>query len=413
MRFHKLLLCTGVALIPFTMVSAQEEQVTVRFWHTYNEVSPENQTIREVLIPLFEESHPNINVESVPYPSDSFRTALLTAAAGGVGPDLVRLDIVWSPEFAEQGIIAPIDTLMSDFQEYADRVFPGPLSTNFYDGNYYGLPLDTNTRVFNYNAAMYEAAGIEAAPATVEELQAQCELIKAVNPDAYVFTDNGTSGWNILPWIWTFGGDIVSPDMTTATGYVNGEGTVAALEFIKEMIDNGCFSDGYIGSGIDSWAGFFGGTISAIAEGPWLNSTAENQYPDVPVGLATIPAGPGGSVSVVGGENIVLFNSSPNQEAALEFLRFTQSVEYQLEMSKVGQLTVLPELLEDEYFAEHPYYGVYLEQLQTANARTPHPAYTQIDEVLGEAAQLVLRGEVSAQEALDFAAEEINAILED
>ena len=40
---------------------------------------------------------------------------------------------------------------MPDFEELAAAVFPGPLSTNVYDGHTYGLPLDTNTRVFMWN----------------------------------------------------------------------------------------------------------------------------------------------------------------------------------------------------------------------------------------------------------------------
>lgn len=411
MRVHRLILLMVVLLASFSFAFAQEETVTIRFWHTYNEVSPENQTLVETLIPLFEESHPNIHVESVPYPSSDFRQALLTAAAGGEGPDLVRLDIIWTPEFAEQGIIVQLDSAMEDFQEYADRVFPGPLSTNSYDGHYYGLPLDTNTRAFIYNPALYEEAGIEGAPATMDDLAAQCEAIKAVNPDAYVFTDNSTSGWNILPWIWSFGGDITDADITTSTGYVNGEQSVAAIEFLRTQIESGCFSDGFLQSGIDGWGGYFGGTIASMLEGPWLYPTAEGQYPDFEVGASIMPAGEGGSVSVVGGENMVLMSSSAHPEEAMEFLRFTLSPEYQLEMSKVGQLTVLPELLEDEYFAEHPYYPVFLEQLQTARARTPHPRYNEIETVLSEAVQLALRGEVSTQEALDMAAEEIDSLL--
>ena len=80
-------------------------------------------------------------------------------------------------------------------------------------------------------------------------------------------------------------------------------------------------------------------------------------------------------------------------------------------MSEVGQLTVLSALIETDYFQNHPYYGTFLEQLETAQARTPHPAWTQMEEVLTEAGQLILRGEASAQEALDFAAEEIDALL--
>jgi multiple sugar transport system substrate-binding protein len=411
MRPNRLLLFVLVLLIPLGMVVAQDESVTITFWHTYNEDGPENTTLVETLIPMFEEAHPDIQVESVPYPYDGFRQALLTAAAGGEGPDLVRLDIIWSPEFAEQGILAQLDTVMPDFQDYADAVFPGPLSTNAYEGHYYGLPLDTNTRIFIYNAAVYEAAGIDGPPATIDDLRAQCEAVAALGEGSFVFSDGGTSGWNLLPWIWSFGGDITDPDITTASGYVNGEQSVAALQFLYDMISSGCFSDGYLGSGIDTWAGYFGGTIASMLEGPWLYPIAESQYPDFEISASLLPAGDGGSISVVGGENVVLMASSDQQEAALEFLRFTQSPEYQLEMSTVGQLTVLSALLEDEYFTEHPYYPIFLEQLQTARARTPHPRYTEIEEVLSDTAELILRGEVTAQEGLDAAAEEIDSIL--
>jgi multiple sugar transport system substrate-binding protein len=300
---------------------------------------------------------------------------------------------------------------MADFQEFADAVFPGPLSTNLYDGSYYGLPLDTNTRAFVYSPALLEQAGIEAVPTTVEEMVAACEKVTALGEGYYLFSDGGTSGWNILPWIWTFGGDITDEAITTSTGYVNGENTVAAIQFLKDMMDIGCFSDGYVGSGIDNWGGFFSGTIATMLEGPWLNSTADAQFPDFEVGTTTIPAGEGGPVSVVGGENIVISANSGHPEEALAFLRFTQSEEYQITMTGVGQLTVLNSLLDNEYFLEHPYYGAFLEQLQTAKARTPHPKYTDIENTLSEAAQLALRGEMSAQEAMDLAAEAIDALL--
>jgi multiple sugar transport system substrate-binding protein len=407
----KLVVLLIFALLAVVPISSAQEPVTITFWHTYNEVSPENQTLVETLIPMFEAEHPNIHVESVPYPYDGFRQALLTSAAGGEGPDLVRLDIIWSPEFAEQGILMNLSEQMPDFDEYSARVFEGPLSTNAYDGAYYGLPLDTNTRVFIYNPALLTQAGIDAAPETIDELRADCDAVTGLGDGNYLFSDGGTSGWNLLPWIWSFGGNLTDEAMTTSTGYVNGPQTVAAIDFLHEMIDTGCFSDGFIGSGIDSWGGYFGGTIASMLEGPWLYPTAEEQYPDAEIGAALMPAGDGGHISVVGGENIVVSATTEHPEEALEFLRFTQSEDYQLEMSKVGQLTVLSDLLENEYFTDHPYYGIFLEQLQTARARTPHPKYTEIETVLSDAAQLALRGEASAQEAMDAAAEEIDSLL--
>ncbi len=390
---------------------AAQDQVTVTIWHTYNEVGPETQMLTETLIPAFEAAHPNIKVEAVAYPYDGFRQALLTALAGGTGPDLARLDIIWSPEFADQGVLAALDEVMPDFKDYSDKVFPGPLSTNAYNGHYYGLPLDTNTRVLVYNQAMLDQAGIDAPPATMDEVAADCAKVTALGEGNYLFSDGGTSGWNLLPWIWSFGGDITNPEMTQATGYLNGEKSVAAMEFLKARMDEGCFSDGFIGSGIDNWGNFFGGTIATMLEGPWLYPVAQSDHPDFTMGAALMPAGDGGSISVVGGENIVLFNGSQQQDAALEFLRYTQSEEYQQQMSTVGQLTVLNALVDTDYFKNHPYYPMFLEQLQTARARTPVPQWTSMEETLSDAGQMILRGEASAQDALDSAAEEINSLL--
>ncbi len=407
---HKLfaLLMVLALVAPMSLVQAQGgETVTVKFWHTYSEASTENQMLVETLIPLFEESHPNIKVESVPFPYDDFRQALVTSMAGGEGPDLARLDIIWSPEFAKLGALVALDEAMADFQEYADRVFAGPLSTNAFGGHYYGLPLDTNTRVYLWNKAIYENAGLEP-PETIDDVRALCDLLAE---DTYAFSDGGTYGWAVLPWIWSFGGAITDDAITTSTGYVNGEGTVAAYEFLKEMLDTGCFNPALLGGGMDSGTGYYTDVNGAILGGPWMYAIAAAQYPDFEVNSVLMPAGPGGHISVIGGENIAMFANAEHPEEAMEFLRFTQSVEYQLGMSETAQITVLPELLESDFYQQHPYFGIYLEQLKTANARTPHPAWTQMEDVLSQAGQLILRGEVPAQEALDMAAEEIDALL--
>jgi multiple sugar transport system substrate-binding protein len=398
-------------IIPASMAQAKQDVVTITFWHTYNETSPENTMLTETLIPMFEAEHPNIKVESVPFPYGEFRQTMLTSLAGGEGPDLARLDIIWSPEFAQLGVLSALDETMPDFQDLASRVFPGPLSTNGYDGHYWGLPLDTNTRVFMYNQTLFDAAGITQVPTTIDELKALCEPIKALGDDKFLFSDGGTYGWAVLPWIWSFGGDITDPEITKASGYLNSEKTVAAYEFLAEMVQDGCFSPSFLGGGLDTGTGYFTDLFATMLDGPWMYPIAEAQYPDFKIQATQMPAGEGGSISVVGGENVVLFSGSKHPEEAMEFLRFTQSDDYQLKMSEVGQLTVIPALLENEYFQNHPYYSVFLTQLETAKARTPHPAWSQMEEVLSDAGQLILRGEASPQEALDAAAEEIDALL--
>ena len=59
------------------------------------------------------------------------------------------------------------------------------------------------------------------------------------------------------------------------------------------------------------------------------------------------------------------------------------------------------------------YFNIFMEQLETAQARVPHPAWGEMDGAINNAFQRMLNGEQTVQEALDQAADEINALLAD
>jgi multiple sugar transport system substrate-binding protein len=393
-----------------TPTPAPAGPVTLQFWHTYN-VEVETPFLQDVLIPEFEAAHPDIKVEQVQVPYDEFRRKLLTAIAGGTAPDLIRADIIWVPEFADMGALAPLDEVMPDFDTYKEAVFPGPLATNYLNGHYYGLPLDTNTRVLVYNKGMFAAAGIEGPPATIEEFMVACEKIKTLGEGKYCFADGGTYAWAVNPWIWSFGGDVTDPEITKATGYLDGSNSRAAYEFLKNLVDNGYMHPGILGGGVDAWGGFGNGDIAMLLEGPWFPPIFDSQFPDTEYGLALMPAGEGGSVSVVGGEDIVMFQQSQHKEAAAEFIRFMLSEETQLKWAEAGQMTVLSGALESDTIQDHPFFGIFLEQLQTARARTPHPAWNQMEETYNLAGSAFLSGSLSFEEALGEAAKTIDGLL--
>lgn len=386
------------------------DPVKITFWHTYSENSTEVVALAE-LITTFQSAHPDIKVESVSVPYENFRSKLFTSIAGGEAPDLARVDIIWTPELAQMGALASLDDTMTDFKEISEGVFPGPLSTNYWDGHYYGLPMDTNTKVWIYNKDLYSAAGIESAPETMEEVAAQCEQFKAQYPDKYYFAADGMFAWVTLPWIWSFGGSITDPEITKATGYLNSPETVAAYEFMLKMYQDGCISPVILGNGIDPFTGYSQDMYGSMDNGPWTYPIVNGQFPDKVISAAPFPSGAGGSIDVVGGEDIVLFKQSKNKEAAYEFLRFILSDEYQLKMSETGQIPVKLSVIESDAIQNHPYLGVFLEQLRTSKARTAHPQWQKMDEVLTEAGQLVIRGELTPQAALDSAAQQIDAIL--
>ncbi len=387
------------------------EQVEITFWHTYNEDGTENSTLVNDLIPLFEESHPNIKVNAISVPYDNFREKLLAAISAGTAPDLIRSDIIWVPELANLGALTALDEAMSDFADYKSVVYEGPLSTNYWDGHYYGLPLDTNTKVWLYNDALYQEAGLESAPTSMDELEGYCQAIKAVNSDAYLYAGDGMFAWVTLPWVWSFGGAVTDEAITTADGYINGPESVAAYEFFLKLYDEGCIAPVIMGDGLDPFTGFASGVYASLDNGPWSYPILNGQFPDFTFSVALFPAGKGGSIDIVGGEDINLMSQSQHPEEAMEFVRFVMSQEYQLKMMEVGQIPVRSDLGDTEAVLNHPYLGMFLEQLNTSKARTAHPAWSQMDTIITDAGQYILRKEKTPQQALDDAAAQINALL--
>ncbi len=404
-------------VVPQTVVVAPTaapvaaEPTTITFWHTYGEGGNSAQTkvLQEQLIPAFQKAHPDIKVVAQNVVQDAFHQKLITAIGGGTAPDVARVDIAWITELANIGALAQLDTEMSDFADLKSKVYPGPLSTNAWQGHYYGLPLDTNTRIWMWNKQVYDKAGISAPPKTLDELTADCAKIKAA-ANVPCFADGGTYGWAVMPWIWSFGGDITDPQMTKATGYINSKETVAAYTFLKDMLDKGYLDKGILGGGLDTAGGFATDKIGSLLEGPWMPGIYATQYPNKQINWALMPAGKAGSISVVGGEDIAVFQQSKNKKAATEFVRFMLSPEAQLALSKAGQVPVRPDVT-DAAVKEMPYYQLFLEQLKTSKARLPHANWSKIESILTDAGQIILRGEKTPQQALDDAAAKIDPLL--
>jgi len=381
--------------------------VTIQYWHTHSD--PETAQLDQV-IAAFEAANPGIKVETTRYAYNDYKTALLTAISSGSVPDVARLDIAWVSEFADQGALVQLDGKLPDFDNIIKDTFPGPLSTNKWKDHYYGLPLDTNTQVLLWNKADFDAAGITAPPATMEEFAANaCELTDAAKKQ-YGYAEGGTYFWAPAPVFYAMGGKVTDENITTATGYVNGPESVAAFTMLKDLYDKGCLSPNLLGGGIATDAGHAQGTYAMIIDGPWMVDIYKSNYPDFQVNFAPIPTGPQGTTSsVVGGEDVVVLDGSKNQDAAMKWAAYLLSPDAQKMMASVGQMPTLASLAGDP--AMPPYFAVFQEQLKTAQARVPHPKWGDMDNAINNAYQRMLKGEQTPQEALDQAATEIDALL--
>jgi multiple sugar transport system substrate-binding protein len=385
--------------------------VTLTFWGTYGNGGNKAQTdVLNQLIPQFEKAHPTIKVNYVDVPYDSLLQKLTTGAAGGQLPDLVRSDIIWVPKFASLGVFAQLDGKMPNFDALAQATYPGSLSTNKWQGHYYGLPLDTNTRVLISNQQALTAAGISSPPATFADLQMDAPKLAAKHVS--VFADSGLQSWNVLPWIWSGGGQITDPNLTTATGYLNGAQSVAAVQMLVNLYKQGAIPNLLVGNkgAVQTQDGLPKANYADILDGPWMQSIWQAQYASFKPTYTPVPAGAGGSISVVGGEDIVMTSSSQHQAAAEQFIAFTQSAAFQLAMAKTGQMSVVS-ADDAQEASDSPALAPYIRQLQTAKSRPAVPDEPQIDTALQDDLTPAFEGKTTVQAALDKAAHDIDPLL--
>jgi multiple sugar transport system substrate-binding protein len=416
MRFRRPILATAaaaalVALAATVGTARSAGPTTITFWHAYaeNASAPEMQRLTKIVIPRFEKLHPGIKVEQVPFSYSSLQQKLTTSVAGGTLPDVVRADLAWVPQYAKLGAFAQLDKLMPDFKQLAKAVYPGSLATNLYKGHYYGLPLDTNTRVLMYNQQALASAGIASPPKTFAELRAAAPKLKAKG--IYLFADGGTGGWNVLPWIWSGGGSLTNKTFTKASGYLNGAKTVAAVQLLADLYKEGAIPSLITGDqgATGTEDGLATGKYATILDGPWMFPIFHKAYPEFKLETSLVPAGPGGSVSVVGGEDIVITQSSKQKTAAAEFVRFMLSPWAQTQMAHAGQMPVRADVSK-QLTKINAYFAIFAKQLQNAQPRTPSPNWPQIDTILSNAVASAIKGG-SAQQALDDAAKQIDGLL--
>jgi ABC-type glycerol-3-phosphate transport system substrate-binding protein len=391
---------------------SSSDPVTLTFWGTYGNGGNSAQTemLEKTVIPAFEKANPGIKIKYVDMPYDGLLQKLTTGAAAGELPDLVRADIGWVPKFGALGVFVPLDEQMEDFQKLADDTYAGSLATNKFGDHYYGLPLDTNTRVMISNAEVLAKAGIDAPPATFDELKADAP--KLAEQDVSLFADGGLQGWNVYPWIWSAGGSVTNEDQTEATGYLNSPESVAGVQMLVDLYQQGAIPNLIIGNkgAVQTSDGLPKGTYATILDGPWMTDIWKGQYPDFDPVYSQVPAGPGGSVSVVGGEDIAMTAASKNQDAAARFIAFTQTADFQINMAQTGQMSVVTSLDAQEA-AAMPAFAPFIEQLATAKPRPSVPQAPAIDTALQDELTKAFEGDATVQEALDRAAAAIDPLL--
>ena len=376
------------------------EEVTINFWHHYSAQSAENETLTNKLIPKFEEENPGIKVNAVSHEWADLHEKILISAQSDTLPDVARLDSAWIPEFEKMGILVPLDQEISDFNDVAGGLLDSAMSTATVGEHSYGLALNTNSKILFYNVKALEEAGI-AVPTTMDEFVSAVKVLAGTNENGqqvWGYDEPALAGWNLCPFIWSMGGALTNDEETAASGYINSPETVKAIETLAELYQEGAIT-GWNSGDIPMTDGFGTGRYMMLLEGPWKVAEMAGAYPDFEYATTEIPAGDGGSISVLGGEDISMFNSA-NKDAAWKFMKFMTSPYAQEEMAKCGQIPVNKKTLESDTVKSADF-APFIDAIKTAKSRPTVACWSEMDSELSVAVTAVMNGEKTAQEAMD------------
>ena len=175
--------------------------------------------------------------------ASGYETELLNNQLEGTLADIITFDAPNTAAYATSGLLYDISSLIS--VEDQDKFY----SLNKYDGKLYGLPIQESSAGFYYNKKIFRDAGIDVSaysaenPWTFKQFKDVCAKLKAHGVTAVDMrldaTKDETAPYLLYPFIYAAGGNFVSNDGYTATGYYNSNETAKGFQFIKDLISEG------------------------------------------------------------------------------------------------------------------------------------------------------------------------------
>jgi len=357
----------------------------------------------------YEKTHSNITVKVTPIGWDVAHQKLVAAAAAGKLPDVVQMGGTYLGEFADMGVLEPVDT--KTFKE--GDFFPAAWQQGSYDGETYGVPWYVDTRVLFYRTDLADKAGIKKAPATMAELRsaAQAYQEKAGAKWGLSVQPRGLDTvQSFYPFLFSAGGAIVDD---AGKAVVNSPSAVKALENYGSFFKKG-LSDKGVQPGYDVTKDFNTGSVAMFFGGPWFTGLLDDNYPDLKSkwAIAPVPADQA-SVSMAGGSSLAVSADSDHKAAAKEFVSYLTDAKGQADwFERTKDLPANKAAWESGDLAGDPALQIWRKQMDTAKSTPSQPRLTEITSKVDAAIESVTQGKSTAKAALDKAQSEIEGLVQ-
>tara|TARA_R110002094_G_scaffold12910_3_gene23110 strand:- start:12 stop:1265 length:1254 start_codon:yes stop_codon:yes gene_type:complete len=349
--------------------SGAAQAVEIEYWQYFFEA---RITAMDTLIANFEKANPDITVKMTHFPYADYRTKVAAAIPAGEGPDVVQLFYGWLNDYVEANLIQPLP---------ADQFPPDRIEAEFFPmvkamrsgDNYMALPTAVRSLALFYNKRLFEEAGIEGPPATLDELVETAKKLTKRDGAGNLTTVGITTGMTAQDHHWfreglirQFGGDPYT-DNYTKVNY-NNEAGLAALKFYTDLEDvHGVTKVGFMD---EPQAAFKAGRAGMHIDGSFRIG-ALDKVRGLKWGVAELPAAADGTKSNYASywvNAITTKAKDEKYEAAVKFMAYITSDEaMQIWLDTVGELPAKPTAALTEANAADPVFGPFIKGLEYAH----------------------------------------------
>ncbi|MGH3985143.1 MAG: ABC transporter substrate-binding protein [Pseudonocardiaceae bacterium] len=326
--------------------------------------------------------HPNgpkVRVGSLPSESvnDTHQLLTLELNAGLNQFDIVDLDVIWIPEFAERGWLVELQDLRRDIEPVS---LPGPLQASVWDGKLWAAPYVTDAGILYYRSDL-----VDRPPTTWQELIDVGHRVGERNGIAPFVADGAQYEGLVvqyLEYFWGLGGDVLGSDGRSVRFQL--DKAERAAEFMRTAYRQGVYALGFNTMTLeDARRTFLSGEAVFMRSWPYayqqMNRTDPASQVVGKVGIAPLPAFPGfGSVAALGGHNLVVNAFSRNIPAATEFVRFV-SISRDMQLSLAQRHSLAPTMAAAYHdLASDPLMTLLAKVLPTAKPRPATPEWAAV-----------------------------------
>ncbi len=370
------------------------EDVVLDFW--IHQTGEEETNAYIELIDGFNKAHDNIHVNAEVIIDDgasAYSDSINAALVAGNLPDVMAVDGPYVASFAQAGVIKPIGEFVD--QETRDQYVNSIIQQGTYNGELYSLGAMEASVMLYYNKDHLNEAGIEPAKSldeawTFEELLENSK--KLTTEDRYglnLYMNYGVGEWLTFmgaPFVWSYGGSLISEDGMTVDGHLNSPETIEGLNYVKSLFEEGVVTDS------PGEMQFAKGKASMALGGPWIALSAEES--DINWGMMPYPY-KNKKVSPSGSMAYAVTNNTENTKEAVELMKWMTSKDATIKISKAtGMPPAQKAAFENmEKFDSAPYSIMKEQVIETAHARPATPAYPVLTDAFAQSFHAAALGE--------------------